>query len=69
MIIRQIHLFCDFFESVTFIHIPREWNRVADYLAKWASDFMEGWFIEDKGQLSPELPHMLDQLVDHDRSF
>ena len=58
-----------FLESVTFSHIPREWNTFADCLAKWASDHMCNWNIVDKTQLSMDLFHQLDHLVDLDKAF
>ncbi|XP_059076701.1 uncharacterized protein LOC131875972 [Cryptomeria japonica] len=38
MLIRHILWLCNSTESATFNRIPREWNGVADCLAKWASD-------------------------------
>ncbi|XP_059064386.1 uncharacterized protein LOC131856563 [Cryptomeria japonica] len=34
-------------ESVTFTHIPREWNGLAGCLAKWASDHIHHWNLVD----------------------
>ena len=46
-IVQQILRICSLMEMVTFVHIPREWNRAADCLAKWASENAEGWGIEE----------------------
>ena len=62
-----IHHLSTSLESVSFTHIPREWNSVADCLAKWASDHMCNWNIVDKTQLPMGLSHHLDHLVDLDR--
>ncbi|XP_059064913.1 uncharacterized protein LOC131856963 [Cryptomeria japonica] len=40
LVVNQIHDLCASLDSVSFIHIPREWNGVVDCLAKWASDHM-----------------------------
>lgn len=63
----QIHNLCTSLESITFTHIPREWNSVANCLAKWAVDHMCNWNIVDKTQLPMGLSHQLDHLVDLDR--
>lgn len=41
-------------EKVSFIHIPREWNRETDCLAKWASEHDDDWKVEGWEQLSPD---------------
>lgn len=33
------------FESVSFVHVPKEWNRVANYLAKWTSKGISSWNV------------------------
>ncbi|XP_057832730.2 uncharacterized protein LOC131043536 [Cryptomeria japonica] len=38
LIVDQILNLCASLESDSFTHIPRDWNEVADCLAKWASD-------------------------------
>ena len=68
LIVHQIHHLSTSLESVSFTHIPREWNSVADFLAKWASDHMCNWNIVDKNQLPMGLSHHLDHLVDLDRA-
>lgn len=67
LIVDQIHNLSTSLEFVTFSHIPKEWNSVGDYLAKWASELMCKWNIVDKTQLLMGLPHQLDHLVDLDR--
>ncbi|XP_057836070.2 uncharacterized protein LOC131046358 [Cryptomeria japonica] len=69
LIVEQILTLCASLEHVTFNHIPREWNGVADCLAKWASDHMHDWNLVDRGHLSPDLSHQLDHLVDLDRAI
>ena len=54
-------------ELVTFVHIPREWNRVADYLAKWASEHAEGWRIEEWELVPQVLRSNLRSILDDDR--
>lgn len=55
-------------ECVSFQHIPKEWNGVADCLAKWASEHLQNWYIVDMSQLSLDLAHRLDNLLDMDRA-
>ncbi|XP_059066372.1 uncharacterized protein LOC131857689 [Cryptomeria japonica] len=69
LIVEQILTLCASLEHVTFNHIPREWNGVADCLAKWASDHMHDWNLVDRGHLPPDLSHQLDHLVDLDRAI
>ena len=56
-IVQQILRICSLMETVTFVHIPREWNRAADCLAKWASEYAEGWRIEE-WELIPRECHL-----------
>lgn len=42
LVIQQILRLCSSLEFVSFIHIHREWNGVADCLVKWAFDRREG---------------------------
>lgn len=65
--VKQILTICASLELVTFNHIPREWNTMADCLAKWASDHMKNWNIVDRVQLPLDLSHELDNLVEFDR--
>ncbi len=48
------------------MYIPREWNRAADCLAKWASSHDPGWNIMDRRQLSFEMVQKFDDLVAQD---
>ena len=68
LIVDKIHHLSTSLESISFTHFPREWNSVADCLAKWASDHMGNWNIVDKTQLPMGLSHQLDHLVDLDRA-
>ncbi|XP_059067440.1 uncharacterized protein LOC131858265 [Cryptomeria japonica] len=63
-VVKQILNLCASLDSITFNHIPREWDRVADCLAKWASDHMQNWNIVDRGQLPLDLSQKLDHLVE-----
>ncbi|XP_059071427.1 uncharacterized protein LOC131866290 [Cryptomeria japonica] len=67
LVVNQILNLCASLNSVTFTQIPREWNGVADSLAKWASDHMQNWNIVEKGQLPLGLSQQFDYLVDLDR--
>ena len=40
LITDQIHQFSNSLESISSTHIPKEWNSVADCLAKWDYDHM-----------------------------
>lgn len=65
----HILFLCASLESVTFTHIPQEWNGVADCLAKWASDHIQDCNLVDRGQLPPGLSQQLDHLVELDKAF
>jgi len=54
-------------EEASFVHIPREWNRVVNCLAKWASEHDSGWKVEDWDQVNPELHLDLDRFLEEDR--
>lgn len=54
-------------EEASFVHIPREWNRAANCLAKWAFEHDSGWKVEDWGQVNPELHPDLDRFFEEDR--
>ena len=54
-------------EMVTFAHIPREWNRAEDCLAKWASRHDKGWRIEEWELVPQELYLDLRSILDEDR--
>lgn len=46
-IVQQILHISSLMDMVIFAHIPREWNRAADCLAKWASEHTDGWRIKE----------------------
>lgn len=59
-IARQI---LDLFQSLDFVafcHIPREWNRVADCLAKWASKNEGKWDINSREALPTKYREIID---------
>ena len=66
---RQILSLCKSLDSVSFRHIPREWNRVADCLEKWASENVGGWDINGRDELPYESREIIDQLLLEDRSM
>ena len=55
-------------DSVSFTHIPREWNRVADCLAKWASEEIYGRRIDEWEQFPYELCQDLERILVEDES-
>ena len=65
-IVQQILQVSSRLVEVSFVHIPREWNRVADCLAKWASEHVGVWKVEDRMQVSQDLRHDLDRLLEED---
>lgn len=67
LIVDQILDLCASLESA-FTHIPREWNGVADCLAKWAFDHIHDWNVVDWIQLPPDLYQHLLHLVELDRA-
>ena len=66
---RQILSLCSSLDSVSFRHIPREWNRVADCLAKWASEKMDRWDINGRDELPSEYCEIMDKLLLEDSSM
>ncbi|XP_059076968.1 uncharacterized protein LOC131876166 [Cryptomeria japonica] len=66
-VVQQILQVSSLMELVTFIHIPREWNRAADCLAKWASEYAEGWRIEEWEMVSPALRPDFERILAEDR--
>ena len=54
-------------DMVTFAHVPREWNRAADCLAKWASEHADGWRIEEWELVPQELHLNLGTIIDEDK--
>ena len=65
---RQILSLCSSLDSVSFRHIPREWNRVADCLAKWASEKMDRWDINGRDELPFDYCEIMDKLLLEDSS-
>ena len=68
-LVRQTLSLCNSVDSVSFRHIPREWNRVADCLAKWASENGEGWDISGQEDLPAEFSRTIEQLLVGDRNL
>ena len=66
-IIQQILHISSLMDMVTFAHVPREWNRAADCLAKWASEHADGWRIEEWELVPQELHLDLGTIIDEDR--
>ena len=60
---RQTLSLCNSLDSISFCHIPREWNRVADCLAKWASENEDGWDISGMEELPDEFSRTIEQLI------
>ena len=67
-IVNHIILFSTSFQFIRFTYIPREWNRVADCLAKWASSHDSGWNIMDRGKISTGMAQEFDDLIIQDRA-
>ena len=55
-------------DLVSFIHIPREWNRAADCLAKWASEDIDGRRIDEWEKFPDELCQDLERILVEDES-
>ena len=68
LIVQQILQVSLLMDSVHFAHIPREWNRAADCLAKWASEAIDGRKIEEREQLPYELCQDLERILADDNS-
>lgn len=66
-VVQQILRVSSLMEMVTFVHIPREWNRAADCLAKWASEHVEGWRIEEWEMVPQALRLDLERILAKDR--
>ena len=52
---------------ISFCHIPKEWNGVADVLAKWALEKGDGWDILGRADLPAEYIGTFQQLLEKDR--
>ena len=66
---RQILSLCQSLDTIAFHHIPREWNSVADCLAKWASNNEGNWDINSRDELPAEYREIIDQMLLEDRSL
>ena len=65
---QQILQVSSIMDSVSYTHIPRQWNRAADSLAKWASGNVDGWRIDEWEQLTGELRQDLERTLTEDVS-
>ena len=68
MIVQQILQVNSVMDSVSFTHIPREWNRAADCLAKWASEDIDGQRIDEWEKLPYEICQDLERILVEDES-
>ena len=66
-LVRQILYLCGALEFISFRHIPREWNKVVDCLAKWASENVDSWDISGRDRLPSDYCGIIDQLLVEDR--
>ena len=55
-------------DSISYAHIPREWNRVADSLAKSASKNIDGGKLDEWEQMPYELCQDLERTLAEDVS-
>ncbi|XP_059066340.1 uncharacterized protein LOC131061549 [Cryptomeria japonica] len=68
VLVQQILQVSSVMDSVSFTHIPREWNRAADCLAKWASEDVDDRRIDEWEQLPYELCQDLEKILVEDES-
>ena len=68
MIVQQILQVSSLIDLVSYVHIPREWNRMANCLAKWASEAIDGQKIHEWEQMPYELCHDLERILAIDNS-
>ena len=66
-IVREILHLTGLLDWISFCHILREWNGVADILAKWASEKGVGWDISSRDDLLADYGEIFEQLVENDR--
>jgi ribonuclease HI len=66
VVVKQIVALGNTLDSVVFCHVPREWNKVADCLARWASEQMGTWNMADWDNLPADLAMILEDLVMED---
>ena len=64
LVIQKITHLCNSLDYVSFMHIPRKWNGVANCLAKLAYEHVPDWNIIDHRMLPLDLSQLLVQLVD-----
>ena len=69
LVIQHIIQLCNSLDSMSFMHIPHEWNRGADFLTKWDFEHGLAWKIIDHRMLHLDLSQLLVQLVDKDKAF
>jgi len=70
VVAKQIVSLSNALDSISFCHMVREWNKVANGLARWASEKMETWNVDDWGNLPSDLTPILEDWVMEDmRSF
>lgn len=55
-------------DSVSYAHIPRQWNRAVDCLEKWASEDIDGWKIDEWEQMPYKLCQDLERTLVEDGS-
>lgn len=67
-IVQQILQVSSLMDSVSYAHIPREWNRAADSLAKRASENLDGGEIDEWEQMPYELCQELERNLVEDVS-
>ena len=68
MIVQQILQVSSLMDSVYYVHIPREWNRAADCLEKWASEAIDGRKIEEWEEIPDELCQDLERILADDNN-
>ena len=68
LIVKHILQVSSLMDSIHYAHIPREWNRVADCLAKWASEAIDGRKIEEREQMPYELCQDFEMILADDNS-
>ena len=67
-IVKEIIYLSSMLDCISFCHIPREWNSMADVLAKWASEKGDRWDISEKVDLPVDYMGTFEQLVEKDRT-
>ena len=62
-LVRQTLSLCNSLDSISFRHIPREWNRVVDCLVKWASENVDGWDISGRDEIPSKYSGIVEELL------